>query len=783
MGKMTDNRKKSAAALGLLCLTLLALFGCAAAPGENTVVCGNGGFSRYAVAAARMLPFHMVRRVEAPAFPHLQRGAAVEAFDAQALPALETGLANHWYPQYLATVVIAVDRGQTDAVIRGWGDLAAAGQAVGFNDVKIDCELLMAAMSYGLEGEAFTLGRAAGLLAQLQAKRLLVRRAFHTPVVICYDYQAAAMAESGRDIEVVVPREGTLTFVKGLLSNRPLAFEGDADAALRSAGLRLPGEEDYENAVRLMDYTHLNTVCQDAMRVLRRTVLRTRLYTSADGREHLTFILFYMILVVMWTAAVVQRAMQKGVRRAALATGAILLCWSLVRLVKYQLDSATGLDRYLWYSFYLFQLALPLALLWLAWTIDQPGDRGAPPEWLVFPALAGAALAVLVFTNDLHHWVLRIDYGNPNWSSDYSYGPGYYVVMACCVVPALAALALMLLKSGRNPRKRGFVLPLAFCGLLAVYGAGYLLRVPLAWESDITMVMGLFTLLFLETAIRAGMIPVNTKYKQLFTHSPLAMQIADSGDNIVLSGGAGPLRRDGDTLLFAAPIAGGRALWQEDIGALNRLHREVEEQARKQAVANTVLAEEERIKRAAEEENARTQLMSQLEDEIAGHTARLSAMLESAGSAAGIVLLLCYIKRRCNLFFRERETQRLPADELAVYIDELAELAGYAGVKIISSCVMSEPLGMRRATLFYDFFYSAVGWAAQQRCPCMLAHCGDEQGTPVMRLMSCEDAMSFRPPQDLAAAIAAAQGLFSVKDLDGAAGLSLSFPEGGEGNG
>jgi len=772
-----------AAALGFLCLALIALFGCAAVPGENTVVCGGGAFSRYADAAARMLPSHTVRRAGDPAYFSLGNGAAVEAFDAQALPALETGLASYWYPQYLATVVIAVDRGQTDAVIRGWGDLAAAGQAVGFNDVNSDRQMLMAAMSYGLEGANFTLGRAAGLLAQLQAKRLLARGAFDTPVVICYDYQAAAMAESGRDVESVMPREGTLTYVKGLLSNRPLAFEGDTDAALRSAGLRPLNGEGYENAVHLADYTHLNTVCRNVTRVMNRTVMRTYLFTSADGREHQMFALLFMALVVVWTASVVRRAMQKGVRRAVLVIGVILLSWSLVRLLKYQLVADSALNRALWYGYYLFQLALPLALVWLAWAADQPEGRAAPPKWLAAPAAANVALLALVFTNDLHNWVFRLDLNNPAWSYDYGYGPGYYLVMAVCVATALAGLAALLVKSGRVPRKNRFAFPLALCALFAFYGTGYLLRLPPVWTSDFTMVIGLFSLLFLETAIRAGMIPVNTKYKQLFTHSPLAMQIADGADNIVLSSKAGPLRRDDDTLLFAAPIAGGRALWQEDIGALGRLHREAQEQARKQAVANTVLAEEERIKRAAEEENARTQLMSQLEAEIAGHTARLSAMLENAGSAPGIVLLLCYIKRRCNLFFRERETRLLPADELAVYIDELAELATYAGVKIITACAMAAPLDMRRATLLYDFFYSAAGWAADQRCPCMLVHCGDEQGVPAMRLMSSEDAMSFRPSQDLAAAIAAAGGLFTVKDLDGAAGLSLSFPIGGEGNG
>ena len=783
MRKGIGSRAGRIAAPVLLCLILFFSYACASGGGgESTAICGNDEYADYPDVLPRLLPTHTVRRAENNVFAHLEEGAVVEAFDPQAVPAVKAGLARYWYPQYLATVVIAVDRGRTDAQIRGWRDLLATDTAVGFSDANINSHMLMAAMAYGLEGGGFTLKAAAGLLSALQTQKRLARNSFAPPVVICYDYQAAALRRAGRDIELVVPEEGTLTYEKGLLSNKPLAFAEGAESLLYAAGLRLPdgrcdpalyGSACYRYAARVADYEHLNAACQDVVRVLRRTVYRIRLYTSVDGREHQLLALLYMILVVVWTAAVIRRAMQKGARRAALATGNILLGWMAVRLIKYQLIFAVGLDRYLWYGFYLFQLALSLALLWLAWAIDQPEDKVMPPKWLGLLGAGGGALAALVFTNDLHNQVFRLEYA-PNGSFEYTYGPGYYVVAAACIGMVLAAIVMMLLKSGRNPRRNRFVFPLAMCALSSAYGAGYLLRVPLAWESDVTMVTGLFTLLFVETAIRTGMIPVNSKYTPLFTHSPLAMQIIDNNGNVVLSSSSSaPLRRDGDTLLFTAPIAGGHAMWQEDIAALNRLHREIEEYARKLAVANTMLAEEARIKRAMEEENAKTQLMAQLESELAAHAARLSAMIESQESAARIALLLCYIKRRCNLFFRGRETQLLPADELTVYIDELAELAGYADIKIIATSQLETPVAPRRAALFYDFFHSVVDWAAGCACPHMLAHIGPDQA---MRLLPSEDARAFQLEENLAVAIAIAGGMVTVKDLDGAVGISLFFP-------
>jgi hypothetical protein len=733
-----------AAALALLCAVLFS--GCAAA-GENSI------------------------------FARVRQGELAEALDTQAIPALEAGLVNYWYPRRAATVVIAVDRERTGADIGGWRDLADAGEAVSFSAASDSAGTHLAAIAYGLEGEHFTLRGAAKLLAGLREKGLLAFGSSGAPVVICYDTQAPQGNEPLGSYEIVVPEEGTLTYVQGLLSNRPLEPEGGADLTAT-----------YPNASFVTDYGHLNMVCRDATRVLRREVLRTHLYSSADARGHQLAVLLYMVLVVAWAASVVRRAMQEGVRRASLLIGGLLLGGAMVRLLKYQLPGGAP-DRYCWYGFYLFLLALPLVFLWLAWVIDQPEGKAKPPKWFAVPAAAGAALAALVLTNDLHNWAFRLDLSNPRWDAEYGYGPVYVAAVAYIALLTLATAAAMLYKGRRGLRKGRFLLPIGLCALLLAYCLAYAARVPLARESDMTMVVGLVVLLSMETAIRAGMIPVNSKYAALFRHSTLAMQIVDGDGNVVLSSDAGPLPGGEDTLPRAAPIAGGRALWREDIAALNRLHREAEEAVRKLTAANAMLAEEERVKRAVEEEGARAQLLSQLEAEIAGAAARLSGMIDGRESAARIALLVCYIKRRCNLFFRARETRLLPAGELAGYIDELAELAGYAGLRVVLASRIQTPVGLRRAALLYDVFYSALDWAVTgvrgqdtgERH--MLASLGRAGGTVAMRLQCPAGARPFRAEGSLAAAVASAGGAMEVKDLEDAVGVNLSFPGDGEGGG
>lgn len=811
------------AAWMMLCVLFpLALSGCAGATrkDQRTVVCIKDDNSLYSEIISKSLPYHTVIAEEQGsrrAYSFLNAGYEVEAFDAQAISALENGIAGHWYPHYLATVVIAVDRDRTDAPIKSWSDLPAAGEITGYSDKHPDLHLLMAAIAYGLEGDGFTQKKAAALLKALPGEKRLAWQMQEPPIVICYDYQAAALIRSGRNIEIIVPDEGTLTYRKGLLSGRELSFAGDVEGLLLSAGFRLldgrcddtlyPGASDYGSAAAVTDYTHLNTFFQDIFRIFRRNVLHTRLYSSSDAREHQFFVLIYMILVVIWIASVVRRAMQKGVRRAALVTGIALLGWITLRLIKYQVVEAGVLNRYLWYSFYLFQLALPLLLLWLAWVIDQPGERQAPPKWLGATAALNAALAALVLTNDLHNWVFRLDLNNPNWPSEYAYGAAFFLVTAAWAVQLVIVVAMLIVKSRRTLRKRGFLFPMAFYALLLLYAVGYITRLPIAWESDYTMIVGLFTLIFIEVCMRTGMVPVNTEYARLFTHSPLNMQIVDGAGAIALSSAAAaqvdhtllqnalasyphPVEQDRNTLLFATAIVGGSALWQEDISSLNRLHGEIDESVRRLAAANAMLAEENKIKRELDEESAKVQLMKQLESEIAPHLNRLSAMLGEPGTAGGrpgeaarIALLLCYVKRRSNLFFREQETGALPADELAAYMDELAGMADYAGVKIVVTSEIKTATPVRQATLLYDFFYRAIDWAAKRESPRMIAHLGSEKGAATMRLLPSGDVRSFELKADLLAAIASAGGVYSTKDLDGAGGISLAFPRGGEAGG
>ena len=733
---------------------------CTGNESNNKVYFVNEKNSSYVDCMEQILPGYAPDKSNRP-YPSLQSGAAAaEAFDMQAIPAVKAGVAEHWYPHYLATVVIAVDRDLTDAVISGWNDLLGANEIAGYYD---NGPFVFTAIAYGLEGENFTLGRAAGLLAGLRENGCFARNSFDPAIVICYDFQAAAMIRDGRSMEIIVPAEGTLTYERGLLSQTELVFAGDADSLLLLAGFRLPdGRCDeslypdaaaYAAAHRIADYDHFNTACQE-YRIFRRKVLRSRLHNTADGREHQLAALLYMVFVIVWLSSTIYRSMQKSVQRSAMFTGIALLGWMTVRTIKWQLIADTTLARYLWFSYYIFELALPLLVLWLAWAINKPAGEGHPPKWLRFLAVIYAALIALVLTNDLHNFVFQIDLSTATWSNDYVEEIGYLITRIAYYGPIAVALVIMLIKIGRNPRMKSSLFPAVFFVLLVIYGVGYSTRIPFFWDSDITMVTGAFTLLIFEASLQTGLIPVNTKYAALFTHSPLRMQITGADGNAGLSSALSteyekdtliaavaarplPVQPDANTLLFAAKITGGNAFWQEDISKLNRLHAKTEESVKKLAAANAVLAEEEKIKRTVAEEREKIRLMAKLEDEIFAHMDKLSLMIERLDSAEDqmkeatcAALFLCYLKRRCNLLLREQETELLPSEEIkyytVIYTDELAEIAAQSGAKIICTGEVKTTLTTRIATIFYDLYFQVIDWAVKHGWSGILLHWGAE---------------------------------------------------------
>ena len=794
----------------LLCLLLT---GCSGVASGGRLISAAEGSGTYSATLAPFLSEYTLQDAEDTLYAEVSRGSAVVCFDVQAIPAMTRGIGRYWYPHVTATVVLAVDRAQTDAVITGWNSLRESGVSVGMSSFSVVGNMLgIGALSYGLNQKEPAKEDALAFLEHLWLNGGFELEQSDAPILLCLDYEAAAWNREGKQYEIIVPVEGTLSYQLGLLSDVPLTLEPGLDKALLSAGLPLANGErppglpaDYRSAHILgrEDHDRFLALTGDSSRDLRRQVFHTRRYTTADMREHILSALLISTAILLWKGTVSHRMIRNDVRRVVIAMSWLMVGWLLLRLFKYQIPSEGTLCRMCWYGYYFFQLALPVALLYLTDILDRAEGEKRSRHFLWPPFVIYVLSVLLVMTNDLHQLVFRFTPGG-NWSSDYHYGPGYWIIMAFSLLFMVSALWNLLRKGHRSQCRRGRILPLLFCGVLLVYLVAYIKRIPLAWESDLTVNVCILSVLFFEAVLHGGLIPVNIQYQRLFASAPISMTLLDADGRAVLSSfGARPisesvwqrlrtdmqqpLLRDRDTQLHAVSVRNGMAVWQEDLSQINWLRREIQDVQVRLEAANALLREEGEVKKRLLTAEANRALFEQLHRDMERRITSLICLIDTLPEAknsrdltAYITLCLCHIKRRCNLFFLARQGELLPGDELGMYLDELAELAGYAGVKTLIRCGGIGALDIRSAALCYDFAFETLSWTIKEKAAPLMGCLEVESGYLVFRFLPSGDPEQWQFSREMTASVCNLGGKIVCKDLDDAFGICLTVPLGGE---
>ena len=196
--------------LFLLCLMLT---GCGAAASGGHLISAAEGSGEYSGVLGPFLPGYPAQEAEDTLYAEVSRGNAVACFDVQALPAIARGVGRYWYPHVTATVVLAVDRTRTDAVITGWNSLRESRVPVGMGSTSVIRNMLaLGALSYGLNHREPATQDALIFLEQLCRNGGFQLDRLDAPVLLCLDYEAAAWNRRGGTYEIIVPAEGTLSY-------------------------------------------------------------------------------------------------------------------------------------------------------------------------------------------------------------------------------------------------------------------------------------------------------------------------------------------------------------------------------------------------------------------------------------------------------------------------------------------------------------------------------------------------------------------------------------------
>lgn len=678
------------------------------------------------------------------------------AYDLQAIPFLKAGVAKEHRTDFVGTIIIAVDRDQVEDSIEGWNCLRNVGYKVYFGYrgklSHIDFGYTILAISSGLGFQYNRFDNTIHLLRTLQSNgHLSSSNLSEAPIAILFDYQAAQMIKEGRNLEIVVPVEGTLSFPIGLMSTDSVKLPEIKPSDLIAAGFRLsdgesdasiyPSSDNYSPVQNAVLTNESGTALVRSIALFRRQVLGERRFSPANGLENLLLYLAFIVIIVLWSGLLFIRISDKALQKHLLSISILLLMWMFVRIVRLVLPSGI-VDRVFWYLYYIPLIFLPTLLFWIGQIITQNYEKQS--QKLLKKTIFGVSLllTVLVLTNDMHQWAFHFYNGMEGNNYDLYYRNSwvYYIVFSWSLLLIFSFIIVAVrYKSDSTAKRAGPLVIIVF--LSVIYFGGYAYGIRIFRESEFSIVYGLMSLVFLEACFQSRLIPNNIKLGKLLSKAPIDLHIisdnlhveyktdmsAELSSKIIDYLEHTPLTTDiptgisvpdNDSLLYSVyRINGGYSVFAQHLESVIRLRVALTEQNQKIQVQNSILSKTHSIRSEIARLKMQQELYGRIDDVLKDRVNRINIILSVLTTSqtdhqqdtlqkqlAIIKILVNYCKRRGNLALLEASDEYCQTASLALWFQESIWEANANGVEgfVTESANIEIPSGL--AALLYDCF-------------------------------------------------------------------------------
>ncbi|MCR4890890.1 MAG: hypothetical protein K5989_01700 [Lachnospiraceae bacterium] len=473
----------------------------------------------------------------------------------------------------------------------------------------------------------------------------------------------------------------------------------------------------------------------------------------------------YLGLFGAWGVSVQQRVMQVEVRRYLLTSSCLMVLWIAIREIKWRFVLRTDILRYLWYSYYIPILMIPLFALLVSMSLGKTTDYRLP-KWTGTFYLPTLLLIVMVLTNDFHQKVFRFPAAAKVWTErEYSYGSGYWLVFAWGIICSIAAF-IIIIKRARIPKSgKTLWLPLVPIGLAIFQIFIFIARVPVIQRifGDLAVFDSLVFTGFFESCIFCGLIQSNTRYGDLFRAAEdLSVQIVDRDYNlcyysqglepipryIMEEAERGPVNLQNGRQVHNMHIHGGHAIWTEDLSEILSLRETLQDRQEELTDRNALLQlkyDKEKQYRIIEEQNRLYDLLqNETQDEInqIEKLVRSYRQSESEGEKkrilSHILILGVYIKRRKDFALSLYGEGRVSAGKLNSALSESYRALKTYGVRGGFLLRMEkDAFEANLAAEIYDFFQEVLEAVLDKAAYLNTRVISGRDGIRVSMLMDC----------------------------------------------
>ena len=460
----------------------------------------------------------------------------------------------------------------------------------------------------------------------------------------------------------------------------------------------------------------------------------------------------HISLLIGWCISLQKRIINVQVRRSLVAISGFMAFWLIVKVIKYEFiaDRMFWLGRYIWYSYYIPMILIPLFGVFIIDHMGNPAEY-KNPKWMKVLYIPAFTILIGIFTNDLHQLCFDFPQGIELFDYTYGYGPVYFVAMAWFVLLGIY-FVIMLLKKSRVPgSKRMQKLPAVIMGGAVVFWTLYCFGI--FREADLIVVDCLIVALLLESAIQSGLFPSNTNYDRLFETSTIAAQIVNKEYQPCFSSSSAmsltteeikhiqetPVKKAG-MILQAKAVRAGYVVWQDDVSELDKMMTCLQDVQNQLDRENELLKAELKLKEQQARLEEKGRLFDRITEEIIPQLKRMESLLEQGSdpdqvnaAMAKMCVIGAYVKRRCNLLLLGEERQNISARELEYCIRESLDNVRLASVATLLDARCEGELKVEHIVAAYDFYEEVVEKLIDS-ITAMMVHLSSKQGTLAMKL-------------------------------------------------
>lgn len=426
--------------------------------------------------------------------------------------------------------------------------------------------------------------------------------------------------------------------------------------------------------------------------------------------------------IVIWLQTIRRRIILQSMRNYMTMIAFLLLCFCFLQLaMSYFASSRYDIQRYLWYSFYIVQIIVPLLCFFLAFTFTENiGTKRFKKRYLLW--IPAVILISIIFTNDFHQIIFTFPQGFDAWQDTYKYNYGFHLYLAWLVVLFSASLIISFRFCITNYSKSNGWIPLIPLAFGIIYCVIYIFNngeFIIANEVEVLPLPQAFCLIivnFIESLIQIGVLPSNDGYKEFFEMSSINAQISDLEGNVVIESVQEYSRENPVIEKYSREILGGRISWNEDISVVSEYQDELKRVQERLINEESLLRESVELKTQQATLIVANRIYDKIPKVVESQLSRINEIIDGDythkedfdKNLFEACVLNSYIKRRSNLMIIASGKKLISLEELFLSIRESLETLKAKNIKTGVFLDVNKTWSVEDILTSYDFIENII---------------------------------------------------------------------------